>query len=222
MGSGKNKVLSYLDGEEGAEYTTVLGCLLRSIHRSLVNEIIVVTGYCGQEVEGAIAKEMEQVIEKPLTFIHNPNYKDGMAVSFAKGAGAISPNADAFLMFLGDQPLVKWKTIDSIIHRFIELRNNEPGTGVWDGLDDGDDDTENNDEGKVVIHPRYNGKKGHPVLFSNRLRSEVMALGPEDQPRYITWKYRKKADILDVDDRGICMDIDEVGDLREVRKLYLN
>lgn len=194
MGTAGNKVMMKIGGE------TVLCRLMRTIAQSSINEVVVVAGYRG----GIVARHVEERIRpmflgKRLIVARNDEYEDGMAVSLSVGAKALPPSADAFLLFLGDQPLVRRDTIDTVIEEYRTLGNRK--------------------EDIVLIHPRYKGKKGHPVLFSDELRGEAEELGSEDQPRYVTWKHRDRARILDVDDPGICADLDTPDDLERMREL---
>jgi len=194
-----NKVLCSL-GRERTD--TVLGRLLKSINNSTVDEIIVVTGFqhrkVKEHIEGDLIPSFQD--QKKVKIAHNSGYRGGMAVSFSCAAGHIAPESDAFLLFLGDQPLVKTTTICKLIKKYETLLN----------------------EGKnyLLVHPRVKGKKGHPVLFSSVLREEVIELGADDQPRDITWKYRKRAYIFDVSDQGIGSDIDTLKDILNMRKLF--
>lgn len=192
----RNKVLCRIGK---GKTDTILGCLLKTINNSTVDETIVVTGFQHEQVAQHIEKDILPSFQndKPLIITHNVDHKLGMAVSFSRGASSLDPQTDAFLLFLGDQPLIKVETICAIIAQYEKIQS----VG----------------EDFLLLHPRVNGKKGHPVVFSSRLREEVLALGEKNQPRDITWKYRKRAHIYDIDDRGIGMDIDTTQDLKSVR-----
>ena len=192
-----SKVLAILGG------FTLLYRLVTTISRSIVNEVILVTGFQGEAVSRHAAEEIRPVLlemNKKFRVVHNADFRDGMAVSFREGVKAVSGDPDAYLLFLGDQPLVRKETINRVIRAYSEL------------LVKGDD--------HVLVHPRYKGKKGHPVLFSTKLTAEVLGLGPDDQVRYLTWKYRENAFLLDVDDPGIGLDVDTPSDLELLRTEY--
>src|SRR5690242_9158000 len=75
-----------------------------------VSNIIVVSGYHAQELEAALAGLNVQ-------FVHNPLYEKGeMLSSVQAGVRSLPANTAAFLVVLGDQPMVEGKTIDSLIN----------------------------------------------------------------------------------------------------------
>lgn len=197
MNGEGSKVLMKLGG------STILYRLMSTVSRSKVNEVILVTGYQGDAVSRHATEDIRPLFtDKEIEFImvHNADFRDGMAVSFREGVKKISKKCDAYLLFLGDQPIVRKETIDRVIRAYSDL------------LERGED--------HVLVHPRYKGKKGHPVIFSRKLTGEVLALGPDDQVRYLTWKYRDRAFLLDVDDPGIGLDVDTPADLELLRTEY--
>lgn len=196
MGGGLTKILMpFRDG-------TVLSTLLGAISRSGLDRVIIVTGFQHECVSVHIERDIAPLfnaIEKELVVVENKKYLDGMAVSFRAGAARVSPGTDAILLFLGDQPSVLPETIDMLAQEFEEQNNS----------------------GKryVLAHPRFRGKKGHPVLFSTVLLDEVLSFTARDQVRFLTYKYRERALLLDVDDEGVVLDVDTPGDLERFRDM---
>jgi molybdenum cofactor cytidylyltransferase len=101
--------------------------------------------------------------------------------------GIRSVKGDRFFIIPGDQPVVKTET-------FIQLMSVD---------------------GEIVI-PRYNGKKGHPVLFDSRLIPEILALSPTAILR--DFIHSKTSAVVDVEDPGIGMDIDTNEDFKRVER----
>ena len=195
LGGGLTKVLSMVKGK------TILRHLMESISRSGVNEVILVTGHQGDRVSDHARKELFPLFangEQKFIMVHNASFEDGMAVSFREGVKAVTPGSDVFLLFLGDQPLVSENTIDRLLETYRDIAVNS--------------------KDYILIHPRFNGKKGHPVLFSSGLRGEIEALNKDGQVRYLTWRHRARAFILDVDDPGINIDVDTAEDLDRLRR----
>ena len=194
MKGGGIKVLRTI-GEE-----TVLSRLMKTLTESDIDEIILVTGYEADRVREEVTEKILPQLKdshKRLTVVFNPYYEDGMAVSFREGVKELSPSCDAFLCVLGDQPFVKNGTINILITTYERI--------IREG------------SGHLLIHPRWEGKKGHPVLFSPELIPEILELGREDQVRYVTRKHRARAFLLDVEDPGIGLDIDTEEDLERIR-----
>ena len=55
--------------------------------------------------------------------------------------------------------------------------------------------------------PRFNGRRGHPVLFAAALVPEFLALGPRESARDVV--NRHPAEYVDTDDEGVIRDIDD-------------
>ena len=67
--------------------------------------------------------------------------------------------------------------------------------------------------GKIVI-PVFNGRKGHPVLFSREVTAEI--LGEDDDYNLRDYIHSQGFQGLDVDDEGILMDVDTPEDYQKV------
>ncbi|MDD5583240.1 MAG: nucleotidyltransferase family protein [Candidatus Marinimicrobia bacterium] len=91
-----------------------------------------------------------------------------------------------FFLIPGDQPVVKTET-----YRYM-LQS----------------------EGDIII-PQYQGKKGHPVLFSSVHISRLLALPDEAILR--DYLHHQPVTILDVDDPGIVMDVDNPEDFEKMQ-----
>jgi len=94
--------------------------------------------------------------------------------------------ANRFFILPGDQPVVKPATFRQIA-----------------GID------------ADIIVPRFNGKKGHPVLFDSRLIPEILAM--PDTAILRDFIHTKETYILDVDDPGIGMDVDTMEDYQKIQ-----
>lgn len=100
-----------------------------------------------------VGHQPEQITEelsgKPVTIIPNPQYKTGMLSSVRAGIRNIPQDCEAILIVLGDQPSVTSKLIDEIVKEF-------PKTD------------------KKIIVPKYNDKRGHPILISTIFKDEIL------------------------------------------------
>jgi len=94
-----------------------------------------------------------------------------------------------FFIIPGDQPVVKTDTFRQLLAV--------------------DDD---------IVIPRYNGKKGHPVLFKSHLIPEILAMS--DTAILRDFIHSNEAIIIDVDDPGIGMDVDSLQDYEKVKAYY--
>jgi molybdenum cofactor cytidylyltransferase len=109
-------------------------------------------------VTGHRPEELEAVLSRyGVKVVHNPRHEEGMTTSFQAGLRAM--DADAVFLVLGDQVGLSPKTLSTMIQVMVE------------------------DEGALVVSPRYGERRGHPVLFRRSLFGEILALGPGESLR---------------------------------------
>lgn len=137
-------------------------------------------------VLGYRAEEILSLITKrPVRVAVNSAYREGMSTSIIAGLGLISDNAQGIMLALADQPFIDSQTINRLVESF----------GAGD---------------KSIIVPAYQGRRGHPVIFSIKYKEELLSLKGDIGGREII--YRHPGDVLEVavNCEGICVDIDTV------------
>ncbi len=83
------------------------------------------------------------------TVVHNPRFADGMATSLRAGLAALPTDASGVLICLGDMPAVTGAAIKKLIEAFDPI------------------------EGRAIIVPTFEGKRGNPVLFARAFVDEM-------------------------------------------------
>ena len=123
---GANKLLADLGGKP------LMRHCVEALLASNVKEIIVVTGNEAEGVKDAL---------KPLavSFIHNPQFAEGLSTSLKCGIEAVRADADGVLICLADMPLIDATTVNQLVSAF---------------------DTA---EHRSICVPTYNGIRGNPV-----------------------------------------------------------
>ena len=121
--------------------------ILRVVQTALASRVMETVVVLGHEAE-RVARE---IADLPVRTVLNPDYASGMASSLRVGLQVVSPDAEAALILLGDQPLVTPEVIERIIETF-----------------------EASD--KPIAAPVYNGVQGNPVCFSRALFPELSTL----------------------------------------------
>ena len=91
-----------------------------------------------------------------MQYAINEDYRRGQCSSIKIGLASLSPNEDAALIALVDQPMITKETIDTLIDAFVAGE-------------------------KGVALPTYQGKRGHPVIIAAKYFDEIMQLD-EDSP----------------------------------------
>ena len=115
----------------------------------------------------------------------NENYSLGQTSSLQAGLRAMADlEIEALILWLVDHPAVQPETVMKLIAEFQNSR-------------------------APVIIPRYQRERGHPVLISRALFTELLELTPGDGANTVIRKHRDKTHWVEVDDPGVRKDIDD-------------
>lgn len=90
--------------------STVIEHILGQLVRSLVDEVIIVTGYEPDRIEDLLAG-------RGFAFAQNDGYREGMLSSIRRGLAVLPESAEATFIVLGDQPALQAATVDSILRK---------------------------------------------------------------------------------------------------------
>ena len=113
-----------------------------------VDEVVVVLGHHAALIE-------PQLLDFPVTLVHNPDPDAGQVSSLRLGLAALNPKLDAALVALADQPLVNAQDITALIGAYKKRG-----------------------EASVVVPWRNTGaggEPGNPVIFSAEVRDAILA-----------------------------------------------
>ncbi|MDJ0923656.1 MAG: nucleotidyltransferase family protein [Acidimicrobiia bacterium] len=99
--------------------TTLVGVAVRHAEASLLDRVVLVTGYRAGEVAEAGSRGRTEVV-------HNPEYRSGNMSSFRAGAASLE-GCDAVVVLLADMPGVTTAMIDRLI---AEWHEHEPWAAV--------------------------------------------------------------------------------------------
>ncbi len=91
----------------------------------------------------------EELSRRPITIVTNPDYKRGMLSSVRCGLQALPQECEKVLVALGDQPALTSELVNVMVQTFSSTD-------------------------KQILVPTYQGKRGHPLLFSIHYRDEIM------------------------------------------------
>lgn len=126
---------------------------------------------------------MKRVATRPIKIAVNPIYHQGMGTSIAAGLNLVDSRAQAVMLALGDQPFVDSQTLNRLIEEF-----------------------DTHDKGIAI--PTYQGRRGHPIIFSIKYKAQLSGLKGDIGGREIIKEHPE--DILEVavECEGIVIDID--------------
>jgi molybdenum cofactor cytidylyltransferase len=142
-------------------------------------------------VLGARADEIRDTLGlDPATIIINPRWQNGQLSSIqAAISGLAESQTDGVLLFLVDHPLVSAPVVTELVARFY-------------------------DSGHPIVLPKFRGKRGHPVIFAQRLYGELLAAPAEQGARAVVWQHA--AEVLEVptEDEGVVLNLNDPESLR--------
>ena len=148
-----NKLLADVDGAPMAR--RVAETLIAS---KAVGPPLVVTGHEADRVRAALAG-------LDATFVHNPDYADGLSASLRRGLAALTAPGqeewDGALVCLGDMPDVAAADIARLVAAF------DPA------------------EGRAIAVPTWRGKRGNPVLWGARFFARMAAVSGDVGARHL-------------------------------------
>lgn len=143
------------------------------------------------EVILVLGYRAEAVVEKIATRLVkiaiNPAYHQGVSTSIVTGLNLVSDKAKAVMLALGDQPFIESQTINSLMEAF---------------------DAHN----KGIAIPVYQGRRGHPVIFTIRYKGELLKLKGDIGGREIIDRHPDDLLEVAVNCEGICVDVNTMGD----------
>lgn len=119
-----------------------------------------------------------------VSLVHNPEFAAGMATSLKAGIGALPMGLDGAIVALGDMPEVGPAHLDRMIAAF------EPK------------------EGRSIIVPVFEAKRGNPVLWSAEFFDDMLALSGDVGARQIISDHPESVVELDLQSRAVLVDVD--------------
>lgn len=166
----------------------MLGAVVAAALASQARPVLVVTGHAPEAVEAALPRDRE------LSVAHNAGHAEGeMASSIKVGLAwlqAHAPETTGALIILGDLPLLTAAILNAVLAKAAQ-------------------------GGALIVAPRYNGQRGHPVWLAREVWGEAMALKPGAQLRELLRARPDDVLLFDVDDPAILMDVDTPEQMRE-------
>lgn len=124
--------------------------------------------------------------DERLELVENAEASEGIASSIRRGLEGLPSDVGLLLIALADLPLVRPATVAELIRVF--------------------------DENDAIVYPRYRGRQGHPVLWPRAFLDELASLEGDQGAKGILVRHGERVLAVDVDDPGVCLDIDTPDD----------
>lgn len=156
--------------------STIIQTVIEHVLDSRIRNVMVVTGANNNEI-------MEIIGNLPVSFCHNDNYDQGMLSSVICGFKALPADANAALVYLGDQPGIPPDITNAILDAY-------------------------DDSIHGIVIPVNKHRRGHPLLVDLKYRKEIEKLDLEKGLRSLMHHFPEDVLEVEVEDAGILVDID--------------
>jgi molybdenum cofactor cytidylyltransferase len=148
--------------------------------------VLVVTGHQRQ----AVAATLEG---RPVTFVHNPAYAEGISTSVKAGIAALPDDVDGVLICLGDMPGITPAVLDRLIAAYAPAEN------------------------RAICVPTFAGRRGNPVLWDRRFFAEMMEIAGDTGARHLVGAHADQVAEVEMADDGVLVDVDTPDALAALR-----
>ena len=152
--------------------------IVAALKQTPVAKVVVILGHK--------AEEMKRRIEHlPVEIVLNPDYKLGQLSSLHTAIRHLQTDAscDGMLVHLVDHPYLDPVLVERMIQRFYETK-------------------------KLIVVPRWQNRRGHPVIFARALFEELLAAPLDQGAKAVVNAHRDETLEIDCEDEGITLDID--------------
>jgi molybdenum cofactor cytidylyltransferase len=118
-------------------------------------------------------------------FVVNPDPSRGQLSSLQTALAEVPKDAEGFLFMPVDSPAAEPSTVERIVAAFYAA------------------------EKPLLVIPRHDGLRGHPVCARRELIEEFLALPAEGQAKEVVRRHADRTHYLDTVDWGVLSDIDD-------------
>ncbi len=178
--------------------TTLIEYQVQQMSRSVIQQLVVVLGYEHQRLEPVIRKLQTQYRDQLNIIIQiNPDYDEGKTASIRAGLAGLTRPVKALAIIGVDQPVLA-KTIDSLL------------LGVGD-------------KGPEIRIPVYQGKRGHPPVFTDRFFPELREVNEQTEGlRQIMKSNQEYIQLMEVREPQVLLNLNREEDYRKALGMGLD
>jgi molybdenum cofactor cytidylyltransferase len=157
---------------------TFIERIVGTLKRTQISKTIVVIGHNAAEIKPKIE-------HLPVEILINHQYRLGQLSSLHVAIRHLlaDPSCGGILVHLVDHPYID----PDLVNRMIEASETS---------------------GKLIVVPRHQGKRGHPVILSRELFNELLAAPMDQGAKVVVNAHPDDTLAIDVDDQGVTIDID--------------
>jgi len=134
-----------------------------------------------------IAKEIHLSADETVI---NEDWEKGQLSSIHAALRSLPADLDGMLLLLIDHPLISAALVDELIAAFYS-------------------------SGKPLVLPVYEGRRGHPILFSSALFPELLAAPLDVGARHVVWQHAAEIHIVHTNEEGCVLNLNDPGTLQK-------
>jgi molybdenum cofactor cytidylyltransferase len=138
----------------------------------------------------AIAKAISLKAEEVVI---NPDWELGQLSSIHAALRSLPAGTDGMLLSLIDHPLITAALVGELIEEFYESR-------------------------APIVLPTFQGKRGHPVIFSASLYGELLAAPMEVGARAVVWEHRSEVREYETAEEGCVLNLNDPEAVRRMKE----
>jgi molybdenum cofactor cytidylyltransferase len=128
-----------------------------------------------------IAKEVHLASDE---IVINEAWEKGQLSSIQAALQSLPPDTDGIILLLIDHPLISSALVDDLVGAFYTSR-------------------------KSIVLPVYEGRRGHPVIFSSALYQELMNAPLETGARSVVWAHSGEVQVVQTNEEGCVLNLND-------------
>lgn len=137
--------------------------------------------------------EIKELAKKyGIKTVYNQHADEGQSTAIKLGVQSSHPDTEGFMFLVGDQPYLDSSTINKLIVVFKEAKD-------------------------IIIVPGYKGKRGNPVIFSSKLKEELLTLEGDYGGKVIFERMVDNVKLVTIDKRMVGTDIDTKEEYKKIQ-----
>jgi molybdenum cofactor cytidylyltransferase len=148
-------------------------------------------------VLGAHAEPIAKAVNlKPDEIVINEDWEKGQLSSIQAALRTLPPDTDGMLLCLIDHPLISSALVQDLIEQFYKTK-------------------------KPIVLPVYEGRRGHPVIFSAALYDELLRAPLETGARAVVWAHQTEVEEVQTNEEGCVLNLNDPETLNSALKQNL-
>ena len=142
-------------------------------------------------VLGAHAEPIAKAIDlKADEIVINHDWEKGQLTSIQAAVRSLPPGTEGLLLCLIDHPLISAPLVQELIEHFYK-------------------------SGKLIVLPIYQGRRGHPVIFSAKLYDELLRAPLATGARAVVWAHAGEIEEVSTNEEGCVLNLNDPDTLNQ-------